>query len=1349
MVECARLAFSQLRKSTLGTPAALNTLKAMTAFVGKLLAHGLYSVALKELRILKICLEKQDNHSAQSTLLQSANEKETPAAVLSVHLLHPTKDLHQLLVTHHAHFIKFITAVKRPSIIESAVQYIDPALPESPSAIIQHGLEHGEQTDKVVKQLELLARNILSMCPSPTLSANASAESFETIPSPDAVFKLQVFALVIRKQWWALASHKPDLAKELYEPLSSYMDSYRRSSSQSSAEKYDTARSMIARLLSLDKAPLASKSTTSGLYSIYRSLSLLAQSNARTTDALAYIELMATVCTDSPGLSACCSLRSLTIQLGDSDKPTTPLAALLQSIRPNVHGQINNLPESSEIFHSIFSENAALRKAAASLLAVGISNSQTDDMDFLCDLVIFCTRSHSLILRRTLSPKKGPSLLHPMVLKLVDLFVNSSLTACNFLLQSQQRDPDITSAALADCCDLLCAVNDGTSGPRLVTISNMYWRCYQLQSDIKLLKKSIDLLRGCNVNEQKLGFLSIKLGKLGSITTASDHHAEAYDIFSEAVETQIASLSLVEMSRSILLGAKMRKELGFQSLVLCLHNYHEAALQQSCDTYFYDHDRLSPSERAAIFEVQIHIFEQYVHSRSQRKVFGPQFALLLTRLQKIYAHGKNPIREAHLYTCVLRLAKEYIDLFDPVLVQQACEYRFPDEDLLEDQGLEPYRPYVRASLSLAQTLCENPPSLAAVLKSCAEFRSIVEESQSWQELGHRVADVHALTSQLRTIESFMALKGEDENCLDILKLLRRIHELEEPRDVSADTFTASQLAATYLRMGYSGRANEIVRQVEDVIGQHTISTEDRLRLDLVKVQIGIATGNLDTAKAAALSVEQLLPSLEHNTDQTRIAVQQLRTEAAFVFSLVSQHFGNIDAAFMYANRCAKLSLALLGYLERRHTPQCSGSSQSIDDLTRRVEDLSMTDARGQTGPAYGPAFWSIIPGFVRNLIHVYNIYAYSGRRFEAEYYAEQARKLASAIDSVAVTTQVLSVDARHAYALGEVTPDYKIPSFVDIEKAGNPLEVAKLHLVIGDIRTKCQSWASANASYETARALTMKMLTKTFGDRTQFSQNQPEARRQAKKAIAKKKESAPPKRTALRKNTSTAAKAKASAGEVCDTMSGDSASLEESLPINDLCAQAITHKALMLMHQGQRVKAVEYLNQTHSMACGFEQKTMQSIAGVRLLMLKSAEEAAADFTFNVLPESTLSFPALSSDTRRKSHSDGYQSSLLSPLALRGQQAISPRKGGRKKPVSKSFTASLFEARDQIWKLQSEVAQNGRLSVCYRICELALQSSVLLSAIDTEIPTPKLHPSRAALSMGMYDQIVPVLLELTS
>jgi separase len=187
-------------------------MKGMVALIGKLIAHGLDTLALKELRILKRCLEQQPSHPASS---HPSQERDTHATLLLVELQTPSKDLLALLVQHQALLLKLAATSSRPSVIESIVEGLDPQSPLSPSAIVLECLKYGEQEDKTVKQLESLVRSLLSLCPSSAASADTTAINPNLYPSPEAVLTIHIFALIIQKLWWPLARHSADVEKEL------------------------------------------------------------------------------------------------------------------------------------------------------------------------------------------------------------------------------------------------------------------------------------------------------------------------------------------------------------------------------------------------------------------------------------------------------------------------------------------------------------------------------------------------------------------------------------------------------------------------------------------------------------------------------------------------------------------------------------------------------------------------------------------------------------------------------------------------------------------------------------------------------------------------------------------------------------------------------------------------------------------------------------------------------------------------------------------------------------------------------------------------------------------------------
>lgn len=1353
IAECSRIAFSHLRSQSPDTGPSLQTLTGMAALAGRLIAHGLDNLASKELRILKKHIESHGRKQKPVPSLEPALEKETIATLLFVDVKAQSKDLLAILVVHQTSVLKLIANSKRPTMIESAIAYIDPENPLSPSAIILKSLDQGEPKEKAVKQLESLTRTLLSFCPSPAVADDATAQDSKIFPSPDAVFKLQTFALVTRKQWWHLAGHIADLEKELHIPLSRFLDAYRRrSSNSSSSESYQSVHDLIGRLLPLKKPIQVPTSSRSTHYSIFRSLSLLAQRSAQSADAQMFVDAMRSACAEldhDSFLKTSASMRSMTLQLESEEKPFSRLGSSLSDAKSHLKGGKG----SSEGLYNLISENTTLRRTAIKLLSrdytVGALNARTEDMVFLCELLFFCAKSQLLILRQDdLSTSQSA-----VTSKTTSQFIASSLMACKLLLRSAGQPSESLPSALVVCNNLADTTEDAKENSTFVNISNVYWLYYQRlasledtqpQNGMQYLRRSVELLNDLPASEQETGFFAVKLERLAATLVSCNRFSEAAHVFSRAVDIRLTCGSLallLKIAHNRPLHATIAGESELQPLLRNLRGFQQAALQQDKETCLYEDDSLDADAMAALLELQIPLFQQSLQSRSKRERVGQYLGNIFGRLLEIYSAEKNPLRRAFCCTSLLRMAKDHASIFDSTLVEQALDYQYSNDEMFEDQGLERFGPYTDAALKLTQIFYQDQPSLSDIMGVYKVFASIVQSSQTWADLMEKVDDSNAFIMQLKIIETFMAYKGQDKSCLKILQLLMQIHERQQPQETSMSMATASLLATTYLRMGYSERASSVVLKAENVAGLHAVPTMDRIRFQLVKTQISLAAGDLDVANTAASRADRLLRSLGSIPDSEKLMAQNLQADAAFVFSLANQHSGNLDAAFMHARNCVKLNQSMLAYLKRKTVPDAAAHSRpspDIDSLTHDVEGLTMSNwdsvlqsPTKEADTVHGPAFWPVIPVFLRNMIHLHDLYAHAGRRFEAEYYANQARKLASYAESTAVKVQILSLDARHAYALGTAVPSSITTALTEAEKIENPFDVAKLYLVIGDSNAQNQLWSEADAAYNSVETLVTAMLSYN-DDLSSPEQTPAKSNGVAKASTAVKKKAAVPKRALSRKR---AAPVKSTVGGN-DDLHAETDPSKESTPIVNLRATALTRKSMMMMCQGKRAKAVEYLDHARSIARGSDQKVMQSIADARLLMLKSAEEAAEDFTFNVLPESTLSFPALSSAARRKSHNDAPRSSLLSPPVHKVQLGSPKKNAVRKKQTPGGFTVSLFEARDRVLTLQSSAAHAQSMRVCYQICEIALQSTVLLSAIDADASMPKMHPTRAALSLEL-------------
>lgn len=1365
VAECAHFAFSYLRNLSANSTPPSNLLMGMLALIGKLVVLRFEALALRELCMLKGCLESHGLSSPvepdpQESTAGVVTGKITYASLLCLQLDSIPRDLLPMVAQYQAYVLKMIAFNRRSSVIEPALQFLDPNNPHSPSAIVLEGVKSGEAAAKAAKQLDSIARLLLSICSNPPTSANGKSK---LCCSPDAAFSLQIFSLQIHKQWWGLAGHQPDIERELYEPLSRYVDAFRRESALPSSETYTLTRSLLGRLVSMQKPLRLPHAPSTALYTLWRSLALMAQSNSSTEDALTFTDSFADACANQSNnrlRQACCMLKAIALRLEDTERD---LRQLVQSLK-EIESLLKN-PSPSDVFTGfLLAELAGLRKIAVRLFtqqeSLDASRSNTNSRLALCEVIFVCAKLLLLALgHEGIKMQRNDQMeqSNPEAIKDVVPSINSCLIACKFILRSAKEQLDMVPPTLLDCCTL--AHIEGTPGSQssIINISNMYSLCGQNLTSGSLeqldcLQRSVDLLSGSSIKDKTDGFLFHKLERLGNALMALAKQTEALSAFSAALAIQLSSgiLSDLQSSASVnSLSVVLKEQDKFKPLVRILRGFHQTALESKHPTCFYDAENLEKEQRAVLLEAQIPLFEESLQTNSHRDTLRKCFRLLFRSVLDAYSNIRSEIHLAAVYTRVLDLdGDDANNLFDQDLIHEAQHFRL-NRCSAESPGIESFAPYIEACLTAAQVLHHSDPSPVDLTKVLNLLRPIITTPTTWPSLKERVDDVEGLILRLGAIDHVFSLKGELESCAEVLLLIVGIHQLRQPVDAPTYVWDLSRLAALYLQMGYSGRASAVMNRAKDLISQHSVPGETTIRFLLVKAELALLKDEIAVADTASSEIEEHLQSLASVQAIEWSTMQRLHADVALLCSMLNQQKGNLVEALVYAKRCLTINGQIMKRLNFMRLPDSSkraDSAASFKGLSEKLKSLSLTATSGTLDARkmepHDMGIVSLAPAVLKALTHLHHLYTHFGQRQEAEYYAGQARKVANRMGSTNASLQASTLELRFACTLKKEEKALDVLELSENLQTKDCIDLVELYLSVGDIHVISQSWSDANEAYERADALAARLSAQAFPEEF-FTITRPEEKSlptARTKSIAKNSgrgKPAPAPKPPPKRQAPKASVLKASKVQTQPT-TGD-------ISITNLRSIILTQRALLAVCQGERDVAMQLLEEASSLPCASQQKTSQYIANARLLMLKSTEEAAEDFTFNVLPESTISFPSLLSIARRKSTHGALESSPVVSGLLRGSQAskgLSSKTSGRGGQGTHAFAASLAEARDRVVALQSEAFFMAAIPVCHQICELAMQTTVLLSAIDNDYSKPKLHPTRAALSMGTYPEHFP-------
>ncbi|GAB7354360.1 hypothetical protein MBLNU459_g4867t1 [Dothideomycetes sp. NU459] len=604
----------------------------------------------------------------------------------------------------------------------------------------------------------------------------------------------------------------------------------------------------------------------------------------------------------------------------------------------------------------------------------------------------------------------------------------------------------------------------------------------------------------------------------------------------------------------------------------------------------------------------------------------------------------------------------------------------------------------------------------------------------------------------------LQVRGDIAQQTEALQLLANVYGLQPSTDPSLMLQLLAELGLQYLRIGHSGIADKALQQAEALAKHDDVSALARVQYWLAEVERNVTHRQLDRAQQSATMLSDALKSVKASDPARKSFLQQMRANAALVYSSLNAHLGEYREALLQAKRSVMFNRSAISILEQEFAPPTASPDSAVDiadivqgvsELTFATKDRSLPSGHQKSQQEFGSMFWGVIPSSMRSYNHLSQMYAQTGLRFEAEYYAQEARKLAGIVKDAEAETRCATIQALHAAAIGE---QYSRESAVIDEQfpIDPSLELVEFHTACGDLHARTDSWQAASEAYDTAESLAIRIASKTFNDKIHFLQQAP-----VDKVGSKFARSSTTGKTLPIKNQPAQRAMKSGKKIVATTRSTITATNkkltteDETIPISRLRSIVLRQRSLLLMRQGQLTAATDLLVKAESICPGADDSIMQQIAYARVTMSRAAQVASADFTFNVLPESTISYPSLSTKSRRKSHNEGPRASLLTPpRPSTNGRSTSPKKIGRRKAQSEDFAALLQDAQNRVARLQAGSGQVIGLSTCYQLCALASKASVLLSAIDTGLPRGTLHPTRAALSIEL-PRIEAVCREISS
>ncbi|KAF2476212.1 uncharacterized protein BDR25DRAFT_331118 [Lindgomyces ingoldianus] len=1138
--ECARIAFAYLRtpeaaKVTGKDAPELQLENGILALAGKLLAHGLDSLAIKELRILKKRLDQflgWDNEGRGAQTAQRKLDAKKPSGPVEKESLTSLLDFGDidkqtpalpLIISHQTYALRLIAATRHPRVIEALWDFLKLSNPSSLPNLVLYVAQAPSAQAKATRQLESFSQIVLSLCPSIS-SSNDPVEGKDILqPSPEIVLRLQHLAFKVRQSWWTLANHDSDEKKELMEPFAKCLTAFSRRSKLLALKKYKIAETLYVDLLKSTEDSIPLQQVASPGESAAKILSSLAQAAGLTDVALRWMKEPSSLDSkDSAARTASRLVRVATLSIDASIKEV-PTPGLADSATKAMEALSGSLSGSSSDLDILFAEVNGLRRIASRAISLAHNHSLGIVAASIRFLVRFVGTRPSANSDTKAHVRYGERIL--MTAKSMKSIVDCVLACTRLLVDSDDRWTSFDNL-VQDCVSILQHFEEPLGEELsctsilptdlhfpLVKLSNAYWALYlQLRkansspsSLIKAMQRSVELLQSRPKPERQSGLLAMKTEKLGDTLDSIDRGEDSRNAFYLSIKNLLDS-GVLQTAAELALNHPIRNVFDMKgtanTLGRVLKMYHRSFLKygvlRTNELAFFDDSTLPIAERGILLEWQLNLFPKALaRNRPWNSTLNASLQIMSECLLELYTEATFPIRRQRVFVILLQIAEIHPGILPQGMLHINTVPGAESFQNSQDQGLSRYGDHLKAFLKLKSTMRDGLPSIVIMQECLFTWQSMIDSVSSWKDLTDWIDDSEPWLQQMQAVADYLAAKGEDNICIPALRLLVKIMELEKNPDTSRLVSNLCALGLHLLRLGYSEKAGLAFAKAESVISSTNTSTEARLQWHLAYAEYLLKIGNLtkcqgtlSSAKTVALDDAQFMELTKASTTLSgRVRFNKILADACYVHSLLAINAGSFKEASRYAKRCVALNRRIWACLENksncRKVAQSEGSETDGEGAGNGTFD-TLSSIRNEKGVSLvmsithdtlnGPEFWPVVPPLYRGLMLQSLIYSHQGLLQEALYAAEQAEKIASATHSRFLLVENCSHRAEY-WAQGD-RPDkaQDVLDKVDLPKCHKHLSIVRHCLAIARIHHANKKGKEELAVYETLERL-LKDLT--------------------------------------------------------------------------------------------------------------------------------------------------------------------------------------------------------------------------------------------------------------------------------
>ncbi|KAL2016476.1 hypothetical protein VTK56DRAFT_3472 [Thermocarpiscus australiensis] len=1349
-VECARVALAALRQLPASGKISLPELQlesGMSALVGRLIALGLHEQAVKELRILKKRLEglsgPEARKSAKTNSVEPKNAAQAFSEILDLGGVKASGQGLLLVVTTQIQALRILAMTKKPSAIEPAVPYLRREQETSPvNLLLTAARESGADVGKIARQMETVAQCLLSLTPGVSTKDDSIAQEPRLSISPASALELQALALEARLHWWDLAKHRGDVDKDIMTPLSRCLAAYIRRSSDSPRVCYTTCRDVFSQIHGQlhSQGLQPSGGSKLPLANIHQTLTTLARDSHQVSDAVLWAtKLHEAMDPKAESIAKACSVAAQLLSL-HLKQPAKYLLTdhLLKEVVTGIQGPLRgDTTELDELLANV----CAVRKAAMHLLLALVKDNGGDHAfqpspstkELLETFILQCPR----FCLRWLGKPPGPKCStkdylryeqrRQLMMQYLQHILDSAFMTIKTRLDQTRLSWDLMDSILSDCITLLEYTDNmatvDASASYHVKISHFYYVQYsslrqqstdpQDAAPLRALRRSVECVKNRPSAEREKAQLTLKLERLAELCRTLGRGEEALatlqsirdSLLEDGVLTSVAAALTTESPTVV--WTRGEKAESLSRALLAISRMEHVWLDWTLE--------LPEAERAAALEHRL----RFILLRESGKQAGVTLEHpVVDSLLRIYIPTRYPIRRFRVLLSLLCSALGSLDKAPELLSVAKDAAQLEDHgDLGEDLGLAAFLPHMKALYRSLAAAVDAYCNCHELEQSISAWRSIVTACRDKAELEKAIDDIPGLLDYLRSVADFLRMKGRDSVLVAILELITDVSRVADGSRVEELLQHSSSLALQYTNLGQSLKGEQMFLKAQGFM-QGQLRGEVLASFHLAFTEHFVALSNLRQAEDHLSQAQLAFKADDTPQRHGRAERRRLVAYAYYLHSLVALERGDSHHALVYSRESVRSIFHDWVKLESQLALKTSAEQSQPDDQSIDMSTIELKGEAQRQRP--GPEFWRLFYCLYRNIFRLSSVYAHLGMFQETMYYAEQAFKMATAVDSEFYNAQcaawIGSVSWRAANAAKAAEMLQQAEALLpddsrSYSSATLACQISSIYLSQNNLEGAGALLAKAEAIEESLEAvpagvaaaaqpadsavLELKMSKLSIGEKPA---------RGSRKAAAKQ---APIKRTAksLTKAKKTATTATRSAAPV------------EDIQLAKLRASILVQKAASMLRQKEWAAAQAVLANTAVASKTSGLLPARHVALASCLLGLSMEQMAQDPVFSVIQDSTISFPALSGpDKSTPARPSPLKAS--SPRKPRGTVSANHREAS-KESAPGCYVENLREAHDYLLEAHSVAALSGDASLVHRISGLLQNVGLLLTATSAK------------------------------